>query len=260
MNKSEIKFIGTGSGKASLNRYFSSFIISFQDYNLLVDAGDGISRALLSQKILFSYINGILLTHLHPDHYSGLASLIVQMKLIGRSNDLHIIVNKNLKQVVEEFLYHSYIFREKMGFKILIETFKHDEIFKLNDVFNFIGKQNSHLNKYEKYADERDLDFSCSSILFEINKRNIFYTGDIGSKEDLYLFKDHKIDLMISEITHVNFEDLLEAYKNLKPEKLYLTHYSDEDEENLIKLKSESYPEEKNNVIIIAFDGLVIQI
>jgi ribonuclease BN (tRNA processing enzyme) len=259
MTGSEIKFIGTGSGKASLHRHFSSFIIYFQNYNLLVDAGDGISRALLSQKISFSDINGILLTHLHPDHYSGLASLIVQMNLIGRSSELEIMIHKNLKNIIENFLYHSYIFKEKIGFKILIKTFNHDEIFKLNDSLGFIGRQNSHLKKYEMYADEKDLDFSCSSFLFIANNRNIFYSGDIGSKEDIYLFKDNRIDLIISEITHVNIEDLLEAYKNLKPEKLYFTHLSDEDEENLVRLKNKLSPKEKNS-IIIAFDGLLIQI
>lgn len=258
MNKSEIKFIGTGSGEASLNRFFSSFIISFQGYNLLVDAGDGVSKALVSRKVSFLSINGILLTHLHPDHFSGLDSLIIQMKLMGRITNLQIICNKNLKRQIEEFLRHSYIFKEKLGFKILFETFNHDETFKFNNMFNFIGKQNTHLNKYKKYAAEEDLDFSCSSILFKINRRKIFYTGDIGSKEDLYLFKDHKMDLMISEITHVSFEDLLEAYKYLKPEKLYLTHYSDENERNLIKLKSKFSSEEKDK-IIIAYDGLTTE-
>jgi len=77
----EIKFVGTGSGKTLLKRYHSSFLIKTEAYNLLVDAGDGISRALLNQKVTFDSINGILISHLHPDHYSGLPSLIIQMKL-----------------------------------------------------------------------------------------------------------------------------------------------------------------------------------
>ena len=182
MSKLEIIFIGTGSGKTSLKRYFSSFIISNQNYNLLVDAGDGISRALLSQKIRYSDINGILLTHLHPDHYSGLASLIVQMKLTGRNNPLQIFVNENLKGVIEDFLYYSYLFKQKMGFEIMIETFNHDEVFRIEDDLSFTGIQNSHLDKYKEYADERKLSFVSSSILFEINGKKIFYTGDIGSK------------------------------------------------------------------------------
>ena len=72
----KIKFVGTSSGKASLNRFHSSLLLSSENYNLLVDAGDGISRALLVNGINFNSINGIIFTHLHPDHFSGLPALI----------------------------------------------------------------------------------------------------------------------------------------------------------------------------------------
>ncbi len=254
MSKPEIIFIGTGSGKASLKRYFSSFIISHQNYNLLIDAGDGISRALLSQNIPYSDINGIILTHLHPDHFSGLASLIVQMKLTGRNNPLQLFVNENLERVIEDFLYHSYIFKQKMGFEIMIETFNHDEVFRIKNDLSFTGRQNSHLNKYKEYVDERELNFVSSSILFEINGKKIFYTGDIGDREDLFLFEENKLDLMISEITHINLNDLLEAYKILKPHKLYLTHISDDDEKLLSNMTG------MNANIIPAADGFSINL
>src|SRR5690606_40471278 len=76
----EIKFVGTGSGQTSLNRYHSSFLINTGGFNLLVDAGDGVSRALMHQKVLYNFIDGVLISHFHPDHYAGLTSLIVQMK------------------------------------------------------------------------------------------------------------------------------------------------------------------------------------
>jgi ribonuclease BN (tRNA processing enzyme) len=251
--KPGIKFIGTGSGKTSLKRFHSSFLISSENYNLLVDAGDGISRALLSYQIDFSHIDGILLTHLHPDHYSGLASLIVQMKLTGRDKNLQIFVHKKLEKVVKDFLYRSYIFRKKMNFKIKAKTFNHDEIFKIKDSFNFTAKQNTHLEKYKKYAGKGKLNFISSSILFEISGKKIFYTGDVGKKEDLYLFKDDKMDIIISEVTHLNIKDLNEAYQILNPKKLYLTHISDDDSESF----EANFAKESN--IIPVVDGFTIQ-
>ena len=70
-----ITFIGTGSGEASLKREHSSILISSEKFNLLIDTGDGISKAILKAGIDFNSINGIIFTHLHPDHYSGLAVL-----------------------------------------------------------------------------------------------------------------------------------------------------------------------------------------
>ena len=256
MNNSIIKFIGTGSGKTSLKRFHSSFLISHNGYNLLIDAGDGISKAILSQKISFSSINGIVLTHLHPDHYSGLASLIVQMKLTGRNNNLQIIVHRNLKKFVEDYLLFSYLFKERMNFELFIETFAHNKIFEINDSISFISKQNSHLNKYKKYSAGKELNFSCSSILFKINKKNIFYTGDVGKKEDLYLFKSYKSDIVISEITHISIEDLIELSDYVEPKKLYITHISDEIEHFLDQRKSFL----KRHDIIAVVDGFTIKI
>ena len=256
MNNSIIKFIGTGSGKTSLKRYHSSFIISNKGNNLLVDAGDGISKAILSQKISFSLINGILITHLHPDHYAGLASLVVQMKLTGRNSALQIIVHKNLKMFVENYLLSSYLFKERMNFEFIIRTFEHNIVFKVNESVNFVSKQNSHLDMYKKYSSAKELKFECSSILFELNKKNILYTGDVGKKEDLYLFKSYKSDIIISEITHLSIEDLIEASNYLKPEKIYLTHISEETEHILAHKKS--FLRQYNITAVV--DGFTIEI
>ena len=256
MNNSIIKFIGTGSGKTSLQRYHSSFIISHNGFNLLIDAGDGISKAFLSQNISFSSINGILLTHLHPDHFSGLASLIVQMKLTGRKNNLQIILHRKLKKTVENYFLSSYLFKERIKFALIFETFEHNRIFSVHDSFRFICKQNSHLNKYKKYTSGKKLNFSSCSILFSLNEKNIFYTGDVGNKKDLYLFRDYRPDMIISEFTHINIEDLTEASGYFKPEKFFITHISDETEKYLEQKKSFL----KRNNITAVVDGFTIRI
>ncbi len=252
----EVKFIGTSSGKVSLKRFHSSFLIKTEKYNLLVDAGDGISKAILIQHIGFNSIDGILISHLHADHYSGIPSLIAQMKMNERKKDLWIYVNKNLIVFIEELINKSYIFLERLGFKIHFIGFMNDDVVHINEKFNFLAKQNSHLNDYVKFDKQNRLDFSCSSFLFKINKCGLFYTGDIGSSKDLYLFKEFKIDYVISECTHVNFEEVILAFNQLKAKKLFLTHLSDEDEEQILKMKSDSTQEEK---ILFASDGLTFQ-
>ena len=258
MPPAEIKFIGTSSGKISLNRFHSSFLILTKGYNLLVDTGDGISKALLTQKINFNKIDGILISHLHADHYSGLPSLIAQMKMMNRERDLWIYANKNLIGFLKELINKSYIFLERLGFKIYFTAFIDEEVVHINDNFNFLPKQNSHLDEYANYDKQNKLEFSCSSFLFKINKSEVFYTGDIGSKEDLYLFRDFKIDYIISECAHINLEVIILAYNQLKAKKLYLTHIKDDDEENLSKLKPSK--SSKEELIIAAFDGLTFKI
>ncbi len=132
----KITFIGTSSGKATLNRNHSSLLFSSGKYNLLVDAGDGISRALISNGINFNSINGILFTHLHPDHFSGLPALIVQMKMINRTEPLDVYIHDSLRNVVEEFLVRSYLLPERMGFEILYKTFRDNERSIISESFS----------------------------------------------------------------------------------------------------------------------------
>ncbi len=251
--KSELRFIGTGSGRASLKRHHSSFLLSGSNYNLLVDAGDGISRALLSADIPCNKIDGILLTHLHPDHYAGLPSLITQMKMNKRRNDLTIFLNKSLRDFVSGLIYHSYLFSAKLKFNILFIPLEDNQTVTLSKGFSFTPRQNTHLEEYREFANQEGISFSCSSFLFNINDTSIFYTADIGGKDDLYLFKDSKIDLMISEVTHVSLEEIFEASRILNAGRLYLTHITEEDES-----KAEALASRSPSTIIPAFDGMTL--
>ncbi|OGU75801.1 MAG: hypothetical protein A2V93_06175 [Ignavibacteria bacterium RBG_16_34_14] len=264
----ELKFVGTSSGKSSLKRYHSSFIINSGSYNLLVDAGDGISRALMNQKILFNFIDGILISHLHPDHYTGLPSLIVQMKMSERKNPLYVFCDEINSQFIKEFIYQSYLFDDRLGFKVNVQSFKQDKNFEVTEGLNFTARQNSHLERNLSSDKSRRLSFSCSSFLIRVSERsrlesgkekNIFFTGDIAEQNDLYIFKDMKIDLMISEITHITVEELIEAFQKLKPQKLYITHLGEEDENKVSKL-SYQLPASERRKVVAAFDGLSVKI
>ncbi len=254
----ELVFIGTGSGKVSLNRFHSSFLISTSRYNLLIDAGDGISKALLTGEINFSSIDGILMTHLHPDHYTGLAALVVQMKMYERIKHLDIFINTELANDIQKFILNSYLFPERMGFTINYKSINNDELFNVNNEISFIPRQNSHLAPVSGIEKYKLQSFSCSSFLLNIENINIHYTGDIGSKDDLLLFSDYTIDYLISEVTHIQPEDILNSYPNYALlQKIILTHITDEDINNL-KEFIVNLQDDLKEKFILAFDGLKI--
>jgi len=255
----EIKFIGTGSGRTSLKRYHSSFLINTEVYNLLVDTGDGISRALLHQKVTFDLINGILISHLHPDHYSGLPSLIIQMKLNERHESLDIFCHESHIDFLIKFISQSYIFEETLGFKLNFKSFEQKKTIDIATGFSFVANQNSHLKHNEHLDKSRILSFNCNSFLIKVKDKNIFFTGDIGDFSDLFLFEGRKIAVIISEITHIKVEELLESFQRLKPEKLFISHLGEEDEEKVSRL-SYQLPSAERRKVIAAFDGLNVKI
>ncbi len=256
----KILFSGTSSGKVSSSRFHSSILISVEEYNLLVDAGDGISRALMAQGINFNSIHGILFTHLHPDHFSGLSALLIQMKMLGRTDSIDIFIYEDLKSVVENFILQSYLLPERMGFEIRYKTFSNDVQFKVTENLSFTARKNSHLAHLENYKSKYlALSFYSASFLFLAGKKKVIYTSDIGSKEDLYLFKEVSSDLFISEATHLPAFAIFEILNQIAADKFYLTHYSDEDVLELNEILS-SFPQNLYNKVRLATDGQIIEI
>ncbi len=254
----KIQFVGTGSGKTSLKRFHSSLLITSAEYNLLIDCGDGISKALLFNNISYNSINGILITHLHPDHYSGLAALLIQMKINNRSSGMDIYIHESNLEYLQRFIYNSYIFIERLGFELKFISFEEDRKWEINNSLKLTAKQNSHLAAYKEFDTKNELGFSCISLLLEDDNVTVFYTGDIGDKEDLFLFKDKKIDIFISEMSHVEIEDILNAFRMQKISKLYLTHISDVDEIKIHEI-FKLIPNGEKDKIFLTFDGLKIQ-
>ncbi len=226
----KIIFVGTGSGKTSLKRYHSSLFFTFNGYNLLIDAGDGISRALINANIDFNSINGILFTHLHPDHFSGLSALIVQMKMFNRTSPLEIYIYEKHVQEVKDYLTTCNLLSEKMSFDILYNPFNDNRKFYIRQELKILPRENSHLSELKKYDKYSNRNFYCASFLFSYGNKNLMYTADIGNKNDLELFRDFKIDILISEITHITISDLIEKLVLIDPPISYLTHITENDE------------------------------
>jgi len=255
----KITFLGTSSGKTSSKRYHSSILFSLENYSLLVDAGDGVSRALLNNKIDFNSINGVLFTHLHPDHFAGFPALIVQMKMMERQAPLEIFIHESLEETVKELLIRSYLLPERIKFKIHYKTFKDNEAFKIKKELSILARKNSHLNELEKYqAGYPSISFYCASFLFEYAGKKIIYTSDLGAEDDLLLFREILADLYICELTHISLNSILKLVGSLKPIITFLTHYSDEEISSISEILT-NLPSSQKGLFRLATDGLTFE-
>ena len=250
----ELLFIGTGSGRTSLNRNHSSFCFVDSGKTVLMDAGDGISNALLSQKIEFNSIADIIISHYHSDHLAGLPSLLTQMIIDKRTNKLKIFTHDHLVNSLVTFLNTSYIFLEKLNFVVQIVPFEFEESINLSNKMTFSAKKNSHIrNKHNLSID--NINFISSSFLFKLGKLKIVYTSDIGSYEDLFLFQESPINIFITEAAHIPLEKIENAITILNPTQVYLTHIDNEEE---IHNWFRELSIEKKQTIIVAKDGMKI--
>lgn len=78
----------------------TSQVLEIKNHMFLIDCGEGTQVQLRKNKIKFSRINHIFISHLHGDHYFGLVGLISTFRLLTRETDLHIYGPKGLKEVI----------------------------------------------------------------------------------------------------------------------------------------------------------------
>jgi len=181
------------------------------------------------------------------------------MKMYNRTEPLTIFVHEELVNVVKNFLVNSYLFPERLGFKINYEPFTIKKCFIVNDEIEILADQNSHLTELTEYENYSYISFACLSFLFKVGENKIHYTGDVGGRDDLYLFKDMKTDIFITETTHISLDDILNAAEKINPSKIILTHITEKDESKL-NFDLNQLPEKVRKKIIIASDGLKIKL
>lgn len=67
---------------------------------VLIDCGEGTQVQLRRNKIKFSQLKHVFISHLHGDHFYGLIGLITTFSLLGREKELHIYGPKGIKEII----------------------------------------------------------------------------------------------------------------------------------------------------------------
>ncbi len=96
----KIKILGCYAATPRTITNPTSQVLEIKSHMFLIDCGEGTQVQLRKQKIKFSQIEHIFISHLHGDHFFGLIGLISTFMLLGREKELHIYGPKGIKQVI----------------------------------------------------------------------------------------------------------------------------------------------------------------
>lgn len=120
MERFELHILGCGSALPTLRHHPTSQIVLRGDKLFMVDCGEGSQLQMRHQRLSFSKLHHIFISHLHGDHCFGLMGLISTFSLLGRTGDLVIHAPGELEGLLRPWLK---FYCKGAGFQVIIQAF-----------------------------------------------------------------------------------------------------------------------------------------
>ncbi|HYV04889.1 MAG TPA: ribonuclease Z [Blastocatellia bacterium] len=93
--------LGTSSGKPTLKRGLSALAVVCEREWLLFDCGEGTQMQIARAGLSPSRLAAVFITHLHGDHFNGLAGLLGTMGLDRRSQELTVVGPVGIREYLD---------------------------------------------------------------------------------------------------------------------------------------------------------------
>ena len=187
----EVQILGSSSATPIYQRHPTAQVLNIHEKLFLVDCGEGTLIQMNRYHIRFHRINHIFISHLHGDHYLGLMGLLSTMHLQGRSEDLHLYCQPELKEMVDiQLLYSQTQLRYLVVYHFLdakkAELIYEDEDIEVNTIIlnhripctGFLFREKAKLRKLIR---EQLIHFNIPVQAYSALKNGKDYTDDKGN-------------------------------------------------------------------------------
>jgi ribonuclease BN (tRNA processing enzyme) len=249
----KIKILGSASGVPTKKRFCESIAVSINRSVYLIDAGEPCSALLLRAGICSHNVKAVFISHMDPDHSSGIFMLIQKMALTGRKSPLKLFIPHDAVDGLTHYFRTVYPLPEHSRFRCevlpLKEKFTYDD-----ENLTLTVYPNRHLK--DRFGEnDHGLTSESYSFLMKSEGRIIIYSGDVAKPEDLEPLLKNKIDLLISEMAHFKPEELFHYLSKKNIDKIILTHIHpdlDNSETELVGLGNKYLGRKRT---LVAYDG-----
>jgi ribonuclease Z len=100
----KVTVLGSSSALPTSERFPSAHVLNAHERLFLIDCGEGTQMQLRRNRIRFSKINHIFISHLHGDHVFGLYGLLSTFSLMGRVAPVHLYAPENYERLLRAHL------------------------------------------------------------------------------------------------------------------------------------------------------------
>jgi ribonuclease BN (tRNA processing enzyme) len=250
-----ITVLGSASGLAVPHRNPSAYLLEVEHHLYLIDAGDGVARQLVRYRVDPKRIACIFISHTHPDHAAGLFFLLQLMHLSNRRDPLCIYLPQDLLPGFHTIFPYFQIYPGKWPFRFDLLPISEGVVME-DKGFQLSAIPNDHLMENRHLADKSGSGVDSFSFHFSEGKKgDAFYTSDVNSLTHLRAVSS-RVDVLISECTHLEIEEIIDFAHSAGIPKVILTHIPPELEGSSLSKKKQH----KNIMVEFAEDGYVIEV
>lgn len=215
----KILFLGTGGwiSKPRLGHTSIAILPSSRGRSLLIDAGEGVLRALYDHGLKIVDLAGIVITHLHGDHVLGLPTIVMLAKYYEGVRNLPVYFPREVMSDLDEFL--------------RIVGASYAGILELHGVY---PGDTVHIDKFYLRLERAIHPVPALSLRIEIEGKCIAYSGDTAYNPALIELAKN-CDLLIHEASgyyegagmhgHSTVRDAIEIATKSGVARLALVHY-----------------------------------
>ena len=226
MNTVQVRFLGSGDAFGSGGRFQTCILIKATGSTFLVDCGASSLIAMRCFGVAPNEVDMILLTHLHGDHFGGIPFVVLDAQLISKRTHPLVIVGppgtkKRLMEAMEVFFPGSS--HAPRTFSLDVQEFEFEQPHALGEA-TVTPYRVQHASGDPALA----LRIACAGKI-------ITYTGETAWTEAL-VPASKGADLLIAEAYffekrikfHLDFRTLMAHLGELEPQRVMVTHMSED--------------------------------
>ena len=121
----KVTVLGSQGAIPKVGLFSTSLLLNVYNLYVLIDCCEGVQHQLRKNKIKFSKIEIILISHAHGDHYFGLIGLISTLSLLKRDKKLTVFCPLSVFKIIQAHLKFSKMnLSYKLDLKVLNNTSK----------------------------------------------------------------------------------------------------------------------------------------
>ncbi|MFN2395180.1 MAG: ribonuclease Z [Bacteroidales bacterium] len=97
----KVYILGSSAATPTSARHTTSQLLNYHNKYFMLDCSEGAQKQLRRMRLPMMKIDNIFISHLHGDHYLGLAGLLFSYHLLGRTKALNIYAPDGLQEIIE---------------------------------------------------------------------------------------------------------------------------------------------------------------